>query len=825
MSKYWGGLTSKTDSVSPVEADTFHELVTRYIDVPVPIRFTKAEFLSKSEDERNAIKAGPYLTACSFKPGTTRSNANAAQLVLAFFDLDDGKEVKRFCESPDALIEAIHPYSFAAYLTSNSTPEAPRMRVMVEVEPCDPVHHKPIIRHLADRLGLPEDFKGRRESNVLSQPMYRPNSFIGSDESPVVASRTDGIALRHEDVPVIVENDEFRYAYDGDMSDYSIAYLPIQDLTVEDVGEALNSIDPDCNYRVWTEICSGIRHQFRDEDQARQAFDVFDQWSSRGTKYKDGETRLKWRSFKPDAVNRAPITIRSLFKHAIDSGWNPVRVTEKVQATVEEWINATEDPNILRDEGCQRIAAVPIPNAILEDHLIAVLRNRLRQITGIAPEKKAIQRQLSTAKYHKLAEKRADNKPSWARPYVYVSTTNTFVNLATGIELTTEGFNNTFSEKLIGKDSEEEKTGRPAVLPVQYFLNQLRADRVDQTMYNPTKAGETIVKHEGRIYLNTYRHDSVPTLDETHSEAAGKMFLNHFGNLIGEPEYRDLIVDYLCHIVQYPGKKIRWCPLIQSAEGVGKGFLGKILMAVLGKRNVKVISPEVLCSQWNDYLGDSVCVILEEVYIPGHRKEEIVNSLKMAIADDYITINKRNTTARHIPNFVNLLAFTNYIDALHLKNTDRRWGIFNSPIQSEEQVLALNATGHFERMEVLLDAWSGALRHWMLNRKISPTFPVNGPAPKTRYRASVIEASKNPAQQTIEKLIEEDRTPGISTEFIAEDAIGMLERNSQHFLRVMGYMKVPGGYVHTHNWIDGLMTFEEHVEMRRKRIESDDEKI
>jgi tRNA A37 threonylcarbamoyladenosine biosynthesis protein TsaE len=35
-------------------------------------------------------------------------------------------------------------------------------------------------------------------------------------------------------------------------------------------------------------------------------------------------------------------------------------------------------------------------------------------------------------------------------------------------------------------------------------------------------------------------------------------------------------------MVQFPGSKIRWAVLIQSAEGAGKTFFAKVMQSVLG---------------------------------------------------------------------------------------------------------------------------------------------------------------------------------------------------------------------------------------------------
>ena len=57
----------------------------------------------------------------------------------------------------------------------------------------------------------------------------------------------------------------------------------------------LNAIPPDCSYDEWLKVGMALKHEGAD-------LSVWDDWSSRGTKYKAGECARKWRSFKRSEV-------------------------------------------------------------------------------------------------------------------------------------------------------------------------------------------------------------------------------------------------------------------------------------------------------------------------------------------------------------------------------------------------------------------------------------------------------------------------------------------------------------------------------------------
>lgn len=760
--KYFGGQTVHGGTIRKLDASNFQELVERYFNSPVSFRMTRQDFNALTTDEKDKIKDGPYVTACAFKDGQTlRNDANADYLNLLIIDLDEGEFVKDFFESPDALMEATYPYNMLAYTTAKHTPEAPRMKLVFDVERCPVEHHKPAVAMILKRLGLPSKFKGSRESNTLSLPAYRPIQFMGEKFSAVLCSRTNGIAISPTDIPDEITEEvesEMSYAYSGDTEGSGLAFLPVMDLTVEDIREPLMCIDADLPYEQWTWIAASIRHQFTDEDDAREAYELFDEWSSGGSKYKGSdETRGKWFSFKPYAAFRNPRTIKTLFHFALEAGWNPSKMVTSCKANFNTWLESCEDGDVLMKDGVQRIASLPYTNEILEEFLLNALRARIGQVVkGPLIALATFKKDLSNVRHIKRKEANDGNVPNWLRPWCYVTTANKFRNVATGSELVPDAFNNAMSSHLMPKDddSEQAKTARPLILPIHFALNQIQIPKPDGVTYDPRhNGGDPYFTHEGKLYLNTYLNTSLPVEDAENSEAAGAMFVDHFEKIIGEPDLREHVINYLCYIVQNPGAKLPWTVFLQSVEGAGKGTLGEIMEAVLGMDNVSIVSSEVMKSSWNDWARDKVFIIMNEVRLPGESRETIMNNMKPLISDTRISINKRHSSASVSFNLTNYLLFSNFRDAILLKPGDRRYMVIYSSLQTQAEVRVLNEDGHFIRIRKLIHEWAGAMRHWMLNRKIPDSFPVNGPAPDSHYRRELIQSSKNKVLKLVEELI------------------------------------------------------------------------
>lgn len=68
----------------------------------------------------------------------------------------------------------------------------------------------------------------------------------------------------------------------------------IQDLTIERCKKILASIDPDCSRDEWRNLGMSLHYQFKGSPEALA---LWDEWSSKGAKYKSGEPEKQWASF------------------------------------------------------------------------------------------------------------------------------------------------------------------------------------------------------------------------------------------------------------------------------------------------------------------------------------------------------------------------------------------------------------------------------------------------------------------------------------------------------------------------------------------------
>lgn len=801
---------------------------------------TRAEFFAQTVKEQDKSKDGHYITACSFdfESEGHRSDENATSIHAVFLDLDEGDFIKEMAEFPETISEALYPFNHAVWHTAKSKPESPRLKIMVDVAPCHPSELKRILQFVAARLGLPRDFKGVVESGVISQPQYRAVQWKGSEFTAVIASRTDGIPVHLSDLPEMEPEEEEllsgrTYACDpseGGDEFYGLAFLPVQGLAVDDIREALNTIDPDVTRPVWLKIAAALRHQFTEESDAQAAFDVFEEWSAKGTKFAGRKDVWSlWRSLKPYSKGRAPVTVRTLYHFAQEAGWSNTKVATKLSQTIKEWLDETTDIDTLLQDGAKKIASLPFTNEVVEESLINKLRKRISALgetidkTTLKKEIARVRREDKRAK----AEIKNSNVPGWLRPIIYVATSDTFHNLGNGVDLKPAAFDRFYAKEMMPKEGETPPNGVPVMQPGPYALNILKILRVEETVYDPTKKEDEKIfpcPETGKILLNTYDHNSLPVPDPEHKDRAEKLIRQTIAPLVREPHLRELLLDFLALQAQAPGAKIPWSFMIQSGPGAGKGTLGEIMEAVLGPVNVKIISPIQMAANFNEWAVGSAFGIFNEVHIPGERRDQVMNSIKPLISDKIISLNLKNRDGEcRANNYTNYLSFTNFKDAAHLAAEDRRWCIIFAPMQTREKVLALQETGHFDQIRWLITPeGASALRYYFLKRTISPDFPLTGHAPDTIYRSEVVNQSKNTLQIDIEDLITDAEDPMVGEMVIHEGALRahVCKNSREHglvprYLSQMGYERhsskrvmIDGStrgvlWVHTERWKGG----------------------
>jgi hypothetical protein len=794
--RYFQGV-SVHGPVKASAARTFKEVVDALRVAPV-LGIGHAQFLALAKRERNEIKQVPFFVPAAFKESPSkRTYEQAVHTNLIFLDIDelpDGRcPAAPFLRNPDLLSEALAGFNFAAHVTASSTPEKPRMRIIVDAEAIPLVDYPRAVATIGSLLGLPSI---TRESAVAVQPMFLPTLFNDSppEYQPLISYELQGRTFTPADIADSLDSfhgvngkngHSHKEVQTADADALEFLRAPVDEISLAIVKEVLDHIDPDLTYPEWFECAVALKHQFSPHKD-EEAFELFDEWSREGSKYGGhDETLAKWKSARPSPTGRLPVTIRSLLRRGVASGWNDKRVRENLLSTTTRWFETTESVMDLVEQGVKRILATPLLGSIQEDMLINELSKQAKRRFSHTITATAIRKDLTRLKAEVRAQEEPPAKvkePHWAKDVCYIIAADEFFRYRTGEKMKTPSFNSAYGRHLMPTKAQlmaaaaasgipptprDEST--PMVKPSDYALNKLQVPTFQDYAYNPALPNDKMFIVNGVKLLNTYM-PTYPSADRSRAAEAGALLQKHLANLVAEPEYRRILVDFMAYQVQAPGRKVRWAVLLQSVEGAGKTFLAEVMKAVLGAEHVKTIDGASIKSGWNEWAFGKQLVVLEEVKVSGTSKYEIMNSLKPLITNDDISINERFRNNRQVANISNYMIFSNHHDALALTPGDRRYFVIKSPLQTKSQVLALG-DDYFPPLYAVLRDHPGAMRAYLADWEISPDFRPDGHAPATTYVTDMVNDSASDLTATVRRLLLEGDYPMVQYDIVSSTAI------------------------------------------------------
>lgn len=320
---------------------------------------------------------------------------------------------------------------------------------------------------------------------------------------------------------------------------------------------------------------------------------------------------------------------------------------------------------------------------------------------------------------------------------IYIKEQNQFYDWKSRIFFTPEAFQNSF----VCQDPEARKTA----------LQEGRVVKVDRLDYAPKQP--RIFEDKGIIYGNTWYESN----DTIGSPGDASRWLDHW-DALGWSGYRKHMLQWMAFTIIHPDKKINHMLLMGSGEGCGKDFLLYPLIKALGD-NSTTIAGEELLDGFNDYVLSTKHLHVNEAEL-GDRREAtaISNKLKplAAAPPDTLRVNQKGIKPIKVRNVLNASMTTNSQLPLRLNGPSRRffavWSDLNTRNEYDETLP--------EWIKYWDDRWQwmrngGAdVCIWYLKHQVDLSdFDPGAAPPMTEFLRDIREASKTPAQLTIETFI------------------------------------------------------------------------
>lgn len=292
--------------------------------------------------------------------------------------------------------------------------------------------------------------------------------------------------------------------------------------------------------------------------------------------------------------------------------------------------------------------------------------------------------------------------------------------------------------------------------------------KVDHTRFLPEYGfGHVITDQLGRRGVNTY----IP-VQIKRQKGDPSPWLNHLAHMIPDANDRRILIEYFAHNIKYPGEKITWAPMIQSVEGVGKGFIQETLERIIGDMYVYSPKAQELVksgSTFNGWMRAKLLIVVNEIMVDEQR--ELVEILKPMITDKRVEVQSKGIDQEMEDNCANWLFFSNFKKAIPINKNGRRYAIFFSALQTKEDLIAAG----------LDDAYFAALFRWLRSGGSEIVadylldYPIErcalpGKAPWTTSYDEAIELTRSPLERVIHEAVA-DELPGFKGGWVSVTAV------------------------------------------------------
>lgn len=273
--------------------------------------------------------------------------------------------------------------------------------------------------------------------------------------------------------------------------------------------------------------------------------------------------------------------------------------------------------------------------------------------------------------------------------------------------------------------------------------------RATQTCLRPDKPFGAIIDGD----VNTCK---MPTGGS--SDAPVEPFLNHVRKLLPDERDAEILLSWMAGVVQNPGKKAGWCPVLQGVQGNGKSYFTRLFRHIYGDDLVHIPNPDQLGEKYNNYLAENLLIVVEEIHMGGRRS--LLESMKSRITDRRIEIRKMYSNPFMADNIANWMFMTNHKDAVIKTDGDRRYAIFFTDQQASGDLLSAGMNSDYFNN---LYAWSekggfcavqGFLERYSIQDSLNP-FKDARRAPETTSTAEAIEATRGDYEILIKEIIDQ----------------------------------------------------------------------
>lgn len=625
----------------------------------------------------------------------------------------------------DQIQEQVAGYQHAILTTYSHTPEHPKYRLIVPYsQPVTPEEHAVLFNGFMAMFGEQVDSSTRDACRLW----YFPSCLADTTEYRGIVVN-DGPVFEPYEKPadpddVLPQREPLDASVNADL-----AYVPDHERPdAAKVADMLGHVSipdaPGQRRDPWFQVLCGV-HDW--SEGSEEGFGLIAAWSATQPGYvSEADVRKIW-----DSCGRyrgRGYSIATVIKLAVEGGYTD-QVDEEVPA----------DPEPLDD-------SAPLDIDALLDGGMRSIRTEVTDLIGSG--KKKIESTLEVLQ----------------RELIYVADQQEYYSMRHHTLLSKDAIKQLYRAALpLGKAGKK-------LDPCKLLENSQTKRIVSSMGYHPGQG--TIYIEHGRPLANWHSPYSPEPLQPTDYEMElFQALLHHLFPKQKDLPFLQYILQFFAYSVQKPGSKISSAPLLYSTEtGTGKTtMMFELPRLLFGPLNCTTVSNDEVESQFSDFLAKQQLIHLDEVFMGGMRQAAAAaNKFKPIVTNSTIRVHPKGFAGYDTTNRLIVTACSNYDNAVHLGDHDRRWAIHEVKNGKLDKSFA---AAFYTFMQSARGA--GVLRHIFRNISITGFHPM-ADAPMTEAKKEMIEMSMNDDESLLREAYETQTGPFARDVFFTDDVCNWL---------------------------------------------------
>lgn len=213
----------------------------------------------------------------------------------------------------------------------------------------------------------------------------------------------------------------------------------------------------------------------------------------------------------------------------------------------------------------------------------------------------------------------------------------------------------------------------------------------DERCFRPLEPSRALIDDGSRVLVNTY----VP-IETPRTKGDPSKWLGWLEKCYPNERDRAILLNYMASVLQNPGRKFFYWPVVQSTEGAGKGLILELMVFGVGRQYCHLPNTTKMARagmNFNGWIENKLFIVMNEIYSPERRN--FLEELKTTITDSMLPIEGKGIEEATLDNYANGILFTNHKDGVPITVDMRRYCILYMALQSYSDLIKAGMTPEY----------------------------------------------------------------------------------------------------------------------------------